>query len=389
MFRPKTLETALSATIPPSPTCLRPGTPTQSDRKRFRGVPYHSPNSSPSLAQGSFSINNNSSNMSDDGARKASASSNEEGLSTDSVTIQSASMSNNPPPTIDRVDSPDLASGAPSTLPSGATTPALPDLTFPPKVQEAISLKSPGTAASSSSTDAVIIGIAVVDFNHLVGPQVEYAHPKELLEDEELCGNLPFLALPDGSHLSDEDFCYFHLTSKTLHNSTIFGISCNRQIASSQLTVKGKEVTRSTVQKAVVVLARDPVFGPIKEKLGVVTRAFFAQANFGDVDILIEFHATLEAGLRSARVSRVKEIQCADERMTQTSAEEVKTAQEQNRKAIEERETVMYMGTSLRELIYKWRFKTLMLLKLLILQKKVSRAIERAQSCILIRSTFR
>jgi hypothetical protein len=56
---------------------------------------------------------------------------------------------------------------------------------------------------------------------------------------------------------SDEDFCYFHLESKILHNATIFGISCNRQIASSQLTVKGKEVTRSTVQKAVVVLARD------------------------------------------------------------------------------------------------------------------------------------
>lgn len=31
----------------------------------------------------------------------------------------------------------------------------------------------------------------------------------------------------------------------------------------------------------------------------------------------------------------------------------------------------MYMGTSLRELIYKWRFKTLMLLKLLLLQRKI------------------
>lgn len=205
-----------------------------------------------------------------------------------------------------------------STLPSGATTPALPQLHFPERVQAALenkrrSLSGAGTGAGAgssngvghadgadtnaaaqeamSSDDAVIIGIAVVDFNHLVGPQVEYAHPKELSDDEELCASLPFLALPDGSHLvsveslfhcrcrtpqnivllprsdmpptspffrqSDEDFCYFHLISNALHTKTIFGISCNRQIASDKLNVRGKEVTRSTVQKAVVVLARD------------------------------------------------------------------------------------------------------------------------------------
>jgi hypothetical protein len=93
-------------------------------------------------------------------------------------------------------------STAASTLPSGATTPAQPDLTFPSRVQEALQLKSSDSESPTTSSDAVIIGIAVVDFNHLVGPQVEYAHPKELLEDEELCGKLPFLALPDGSHLA-------------------------------------------------------------------------------------------------------------------------------------------------------------------------------------------
>jgi hypothetical protein len=41
---------------------------------------------------------------------------------------------------------------------------------------------------------------------------------------------------------------------------TIFGISCNRQIAASDLLVKGADVTRSTVQKAVIVLASRPVF---------------------------------------------------------------------------------------------------------------------------------
>lgn len=38
-------------------------------------------------------------------------------------------------------------------------------------------------------------------------------------------------------------------------NETVFGISCNRQINSHELLNKGKEVTRSTVQKAIVILA--------------------------------------------------------------------------------------------------------------------------------------
>ena len=34
-----------------------------------------------------------------------------------------------------------------------------------------------------------------------MGPQVEYAYPYSLMENEELCSRLPFMALPDGSHL--------------------------------------------------------------------------------------------------------------------------------------------------------------------------------------------
>lgn len=39
---------------------------------------------------------------------------------------------------------------------------------------------------------------------------------------------------------------------------------CNQQIAAASLLFKGPDVTRSTVQKAVVVLASKPVFGPIR-----------------------------------------------------------------------------------------------------------------------------
>ena len=46
----------------------------------------------------------------------------------------------------------------------------------------------------------VILGIALVDFNHIVGPKIEF-HEGEIFEDEEIAKILPFLALPDGAHL--------------------------------------------------------------------------------------------------------------------------------------------------------------------------------------------
>lgn len=237
-----------------------------------------------------------------------------------------------------------LSPASPSTLPPSMSIPeikaALASEREQAEAAASAQLEGSKGTTTSTSTEPVILGIAVVDFNHLVGPQVEYTYPKELQEDEDLVKSLPFLALPDGSHLSDEDFCYFHLHCPKLSDSTIFGISCNRQIAADALLKKGAEVTRSTVQKAIVVLAKEPVFGPIREKLGIVTRAFFAQGDLADVDILVDFHSTLEIGLQSGGMS-------------------------------EDRETVMYMGTSLRELVHKWRFKTLMLVKLLLLQRRV------------------
>ncbi|KAI5989145.1 transport protein Avl9-domain-containing protein [Pisolithus albus] len=144
----------------------------------------------------------------------------------------------------------------------------------------------------------LILGIALVDFNHLVGPRIEFSQGN-IFEDEEIAKMLPFLALPDGAHLSLEDYSYFHLVPSSPNPSTIFGISCNRQIATSVLLVKDVDVTRSIVQKAVVVLASKPVFGPIRDRLGVVTRALFQQRDFSDTKILVEFGNSLEVSLRT------------------------------------------------------------------------------------------
>ncbi|KAI0260689.1 transport protein Avl9-domain-containing protein [Gloeopeniophorella convolvens] len=181
----------------------------------------------------------------------------------------------------------------------------------------------------------LVLGIALVDFNHQVGPKVEFSIGS-IFEDEEIGKILPFLALPDGAHLNIEDYSYFHLVPNTPNPSTIFGISCNRQIATSSLLVKEADMTRSTVQKAVVVLASKPVFGPIRDRLGVITLALFEQKDFTNTNILVEFYQSLEGSLRSQLT-----------------------------------ESGLYMGTSLRELVHEFRHRTLVLVKALMLQKKI------------------
>jgi len=58
------------------------------------------------------------------------------------------------------------------------------------------------TSSSSlaSQLESIVYGIVVVDFDHALGPKVEYSYPEYLKDDESLSTNLPFLALPDGAH---------------------------------------------------------------------------------------------------------------------------------------------------------------------------------------------
>lgn len=101
-----------------------------------------------------------------------------------------------------------------------------------------------------------LAGVCLVGFDHALGPTIEWGSTPELMSNSELQKQLPFLALPDGAHLREEDYSYFHLLLPSIApGQTIFGVSCNRQIQADQLINKGKDVTRSTVQKAIVVLA--------------------------------------------------------------------------------------------------------------------------------------
>lgn len=61
-------------------------------------------------------------------------------------------------------------------------------------------------------------------------------------------------------------------------NSSLFGLACTRQIRSDKLKVKSPDVTRSFVQKAVVVVVDKPgVLGTLRERLATISAAWFAQ----------------------------------------------------------------------------------------------------------------
>ncbi|ESZ95683.1 hypothetical protein SBOR_3903 [Sclerotinia borealis F-4128] len=178
--------------------------------------------------------------------------------------------------------------------------------------------------------------VTVVDFHHARGPEVEYWFGAEDGTDPAVENEwplLPFMALSDGAHTSAEDFSYFTLLRPARGNlppTSLFGISCTQQMDASILLNRPAEVTRSTVQKAVVVIADSPqFFGLLRERLGVVTKAWFAQREFTDTEILRRFQESL--------------------------------AEEKSRGELGDMEE--YLGMSLRELVKEFKWQTLVLFK--------------------------
>ncbi|KAI6244792.1 Late secretory pathway protein AVL9 [Erysiphe necator] len=189
--------------------------------------------------------------------------------------------------------------------------------------------------------------VAVVDFHHARGPEMEDwfgAHPGSDPVIENDWSLLPFMALSDGAHASAQEFSYFTLVRKANASqpfSSLFGIACSRQIDSSKLINRPDDVTRSTVQKAVVVITDSPQsFGMLRERLSVVTTAWFSQFNFKDTEILKRF----QESLREEKERNISE-------------------------KVEERDD--YSGLSLRELVRQFRWQTLVLFKCCLLQPKM------------------
>ncbi|EGG13046.1 uncharacterized protein MELLADRAFT_87009 [Melampsora larici-populina 98AG31] len=222
-----------------------------------------------------------------------------------------------------------------------------------------------------------VYAVVLISFDHALGPTVEWSYPPSISEgeaiSEQINRNLPFLALPDGAHLQTEDYSYFHLFLPHISTtSTVFGIS---QLA--------------------MVLANQPVFGCIRDKLGVVTRALFAQRDFADRSILEDFYHSLEASFElglgegggevrvpspstapsdSAPFNQDTSPNALDKAFDtnavqpdKLSAAAIKKGKEKERAG----DVAIYMGTNLRELIHHFRLKTLQLVKLLMLQRRI------------------
>ncbi|KAH7375849.1 cytoplasm protein [Plectosphaerella cucumerina] len=251
------------------------------------------------------------------------------------------------------------AATAQSPPPSASDAPAMATTTTTtkdptPLASAAASLHSnshssiPLTPRSATSRGPGFIPlVTVVGFHHARGPEVEswFGAPEGTDPAADYDWSLlPFMALSDGAHASSEDFSYFTLlrpASEDVPATSLFGISCTRQLDSTQLLNRPADVTRSTVQKAVVVIADSPqYFGMMRERLSVVTQAWFAQREFTDTEILRRFQESL--------------------------------AEEKERGLMQEEEDKdQYLGMSLRELVREFRWQTLVLLKCCLLQPKM------------------
>lgn len=179
---------------------------------------------------------------------------------------------------------------------------------------------------ATSGTQNPIFAICVVDFHHQHGPEVQWWKSSYLPEySPSIFKNLPFQALPDGLHLFEETFSNFNLVYDfEAHQSidshadmnnydndprylrTLFGCSCVRQLKTADLSeeerINNRDITRLTVQKAVVVISRDlPVFTKIKDKLSIVTKSFFAQLQFSDTAILDDLCDNLNSSLLATK----------------------------------------------------------------------------------------
>ncbi|KAG5927351.1 hypothetical protein E4U42_002328 [Claviceps africana] len=201
---------------------------------------------------------------------------------------------------------------------------------------------------NSSGNNGFTPLITVVGFHHARGPEVEAWFGAGDGIDPAISYDwslLPFMALSDGAHASEEDFSYFTLLKPKTDwkpATSLFGISCTRQLDSTRLINRPADVTRSTVQKAVVVIVESPQgFGMLRERLSIVTQAWFAQRDFTDTDILRRFQDSL-----------------ADEKARGTLRDESEQDQ--------------HLGMSLRELIHEFKWQALVLLKCCLLQPKFS-----------------
>ncbi|XP_028904678.1 late secretory pathway protein AVL9 homolog [Ornithorhynchus anatinus] len=203
-------------------------------------------------------------------------------------------------------------------------------------------MEKPGPAGGGPR--GPVLHIVVVGFHHKKGCQVEFSYPPLITGEghdshalPEEWKYLPFLALPDGAHNYQEDTVFFHLPPRNGSRTTIYGVSCYRQIEAKILKVRQADVTRETVQKSVCVLSQLPLYGLLQAKLQLITHAYFEEKDFSQISILKELYEHMNRSLGSTSLEGSQ----------------------------------VYLGLSPRDLVLQFRHKVLILFKLILLEKKI------------------
>jgi hypothetical protein len=209
----------------------------------------------------------------------------------------------------------------------------------------------------------------LVDFHHQRGPEIQWwksnYHPDY---EPDLFKNIPFQALPDGSHLFEETFSNFNLVydfdqKKSIDNfndvnnfkgdprhlKTLFGCSCVRQVKTSDLSEeereRNKDITRSIVQKAIVIIVRkQPIFAKIKDKLSIIAKSYFQQETFSNFEVLENLFDNLNGQFRLIDNEMHTEL---------------------------EQEEENYVNLNLKSTLTKFRLRFMIIFKSLLLEKKV------------------
>lgn len=264
----------------------------------------------------------------------------------------------------------------PFSLPKSIKIKKLPIVLSPRRVSQ----------ADLSKWDDMVFALCLVDFHHVRGPEVQWwksNYHSHYDQDDKLFRNLPFQALPDGSHLFEETFSNFNLVydfknsisldsladiesfkGNPNHLETLFGCLCVRQVKTSDLSSeeleRNKDITRSIVQKAVVVISRkQPIFTKIKEKLSIITHSYFQQANFTNFEVLDDLFENLNDSFKLVEEDdSLKRPMLPDESMLL-----------ENQK--NEKQEEFYVNLNLRHILHQFRSNVLIILKALLLEKKV------------------
>ncbi|ANZ77648.1 BA75_04870T0 [Komagataella pastoris] len=214
-----------------------------------------------------------------------------------------------------------------------------------------------------------VFAVGIINFHHIRGPEIEYwldtegkspLDPEKIASINERWPYLSFEALPDGAHMFTECFSEFSLV---FDQSSLFGCACVRQVDRADLiNNEDREYTRSTVQKAVVLITRYPITIQLREQLSIITMTFFEQMDFRDREIVQLFYDNIRARYRHVKILNDDPFETLTENSSSENGDGAL-------KIIKESD--FYVGLDLKHLVLGLKRNLLILLKALLLEKRI------------------